>query len=389
MSLNRLPLNTSPLNAGAGVGGAVLTSRAGAKSSLFGQLGATLSNKAGAKSTLTAQLGAVLLNQAGARSTIDQSTVHALLPAIGNKAGATSSLSAQFTATLANKAGAKSSLSGVIGQYATLSNQAGARSQLSGLVHAILPVLSNKAGAKSTASPMGWLVLSNKAGAKSSLTATSQALLSLSNKAGAKSGLTGVIGQYALLSNKAGAKSSLTGVAHLLATLSNKAGAASYLAPGSQTELWVFNTTTGGVSRYEGLGDATFAWLNGKLLIASSAGLFELAGSDDNGTPILSAITTGRIDFGSHLLKRVDSLNIGFESSGTLEATTIISQGGMPSSATNQWATVPAVLPRDGVLKLGKGLKSRYWKFQIGNRDGSSFVIDKIDYHPLILSRRR
>lgn len=388
MPLNLFAFNTEPLSGGVLINERVLTHRAGALSGLSGQLGAPLLNQAGAASSIQASLGAQLTHQAGGTSRIDDSVLTALSRAEINRSGAASSLSAAFSVTLSHQAGAQSALAGILGQYADLLNQAGALSALSGLIAALFPAITSQAGALTALSPSGWLVIASQAGAGSGLAATSCALLSLASQAGAASTAAGLIAAAAALLTRAGAQSGLSGTAHLLATAESRAGGKSHLDAG-RLDVWVINLATGAVSRYTALPDCTLAGIGGRLLIAAATGLYELVGTDDAGTPIVASLTTGKLDFGTHFLKRVDSLNIGYESTGTLVLETTIAHGDAGRTDTFVWPLLAAASPRDGVVKVGKGLLSRYWQFRLTNQSGAAFKIDTLDIHPIILSRRR
>jgi hypothetical protein len=39
-------------------------------------------------------------------------------------------------------------------------------------------------------------------------------------------------------------------------------------------------------------------------------------------------------------------------------------------------------------VKMGRGVKSRYWQFTISNVDGADFEIDELVLLPIILKRR-
>jgi hypothetical protein len=43
---------------------------------------------------------------------------------------------------------------------------------------------------------------------------------------------------------------------------------------------------------------------------------------------------------------------------------------------------------REARVKFGKGVKARYWQFEVRNIEGSDFSIDQLQVLPLMLSRR-
>jgi len=44
--------------------------------------------------------------------------------------------------------------------------------------------------------------------------------------------------------------------------------------------------------------------------------------------------------------------------------------------------------PREQVIQLGRGIRSRYWQFELANKDGADFEIDKLELYPVYLNRR-
>ena len=58
---------------------------------------------------------------------------------------------------------------------------------------------------------------------------------------------------------------------------------------------------------------------------------------------------------------------------------------------TEKWySATPRVAdaPREKVMQPGRGLRSRYWQFELANVDGADFVIDHLELYPVILGRR-
>lgn len=364
----------------------LLSHKAGGKTTYTAQLGASIAHKGGGKTTIAAQFRATLVNSGGGRSSLSGVTT-ARPSALSNKGGGKSALGGRFLAALTNQGGGKSTLSGILKQYTTLTNKGGGKTALSGIATARLAALSNKAGGVFRAYPSGYILLAHRAGGKSTLSAKSFVLASLAHQAGGKSTLSGKLAQFAAISHEGGGKTTISGHLAANAFLRHQAGGVTWLSA-NQFEIWVVNIATGAVSRYTALPNCSFARLGNRLLIASASGLFELTGTTDNGSPIVSSVTTGKMNFGSHFLKRVDSLNIFYESSGALSVAARTMYNG---ELTNSFSGVvlPASSPREGVIKLGQGQKSQYWQFVVSNQGGASFKIDAIDIHPIILSRRR
>lgn len=152
---------------------------------------------------------------------------------------------------------------------------------------------------------------------------------------------------------------------------------------------WVINANTGAASRYTNFPFNSFAAVAGRHLACSEDGLYEITGDDDDGTDIDASILTGLMDFGSNVFKRVISCQIGYNGDGELLLKAVVVQGGEPKEYWYQPRSQTATGVRESVAKLGKGLKSHFWQFELINVDGADFEIDSIRWYPVALERRR
>lgn len=152
---------------------------------------------------------------------------------------------------------------------------------------------------------------------------------------------------------------------------------------------WVINANTGAASRYTNFPFNSFATVAGRHLACSEDGLYEITGDDDDGTDIDASILTGLMDFGSNVFKRVISCQIGYNGDGELLLKAVVVQGGEPKEYWYQPRSQTAAGVRESVAKLGKGLKSHFWQFELINVDGADFEIDSIRWYPVALERRR
>ena len=144
------------------------------------------------------------------------------------------------------------------------------------------------------------------------------------------------------------------------------------------------NAHTLGLSTYENYNFNSMS--NG--LAANATGIYSLDGVDDNGVPISARIKTGLMDFGSNKQKQVPYAYIGMTKSGSMVLKTVTDLNG---KRKERWYKIHArdVSTTDNVkVKMGKGVKSRYWQFEISNKDGSTFEIDDIELVPLMLRRK-
>lgn len=143
-----------------------------------------------------------------------------------------------------------------------------------------------------------------------------------------------------------------------------------------------------GVVEYQNFPFNSFAKHDGRYFGASEHGVFELTGDTDNGAEIDAWVRTALNNFGVGNLKRMPSVYLGYTSSGTMVVKTVTTTDGAKVEDWYVMREKPADAMRDGRTKIGRGLKSVYWAWELHNVDGADFAIDRIELMPLVLSRR-
>lgn len=147
----------------------------------------------------------------------------------------------------------------------------------------------------------------------------------------------------------------------------------------------VLNVENMALSSYSGYSFESYAYFNGVYLGANSSGIFSLTGNTDDGTAIVARARTGKTDMGDTHYKRVDRAYVGYTTEGTLQVKASADDGEdyeydlMPTGKTGIHNTRAMV---------GRGLKGRYFQFEVTNNDGSYFEVDSLEVHPLVLTRR-
>lgn len=147
----------------------------------------------------------------------------------------------------------------------------------------------------------------------------------------------------------------------------------------------VFNTETEAPYLYSNFPFNSFH----KNLAAMSTGIFRLDGADDDGDSINSLFETGFNDFKSNALKRLPQggVYLGFANDGSAVIKTVTSRHGV---VEEDWYEEDVAFTAFDTnrLKVHDGLKSRYWKFKVANKDGSALDLDSFQLYPIILKRR-
>lgn len=147
---------------------------------------------------------------------------------------------------------------------------------------------------------------------------------------------------------------------------------------------YVMNPKVGGLTEYQNYNFNSIAKIGASYYGASNTGLYLLEGADDAGTDISVRIKFGAFNPGSGKKSRVEQAYIGVRTDGKLIFKTFADDG------KERWYETQAV---QGDLqtqraKLGRGVKSRYWQFELMNRDGEPMDLEQFEFLPITLTRR-
>lgn len=147
---------------------------------------------------------------------------------------------------------------------------------------------------------------------------------------------------------------------------------------------WVMNTKNLGVTQYTNYNFTGFHRANGRNLAVSSTGLYELIGSTDTGANIPISLSSGSLDLGDGKQSRLESMYFGVLTDQKFVLKTLTGDG------VERWYESEA--PTSGLdsvrVKLGKGVKSRYWKWTLVTQSNAEFFLDSIELMPVVLNRR-
>ena len=201
----------------------------------------------------------------------------------------------------------------------------------------------------------------------------------LTDVATASDTLSPFAGQYELLVSVVTGVDTITfGSSSLNTTLVDTATVKEILwAPDFAAIAWVLNTETSGLATYSNFGFTSITEHNGVLYAASPEGLFSLTGDDDNGRNINANVKTGFLDFKAQETKRLSDLYMGY-TGGELECD-VETYDGPQEVYTYQLEERDADAPRNSRMKIGRGLSSRYWRFNIKNVNGADFQLYDVE----------
>lgn len=138
---------------------------------------------------------------------------------------------------------------------------------------------------------------------------------------------------------------------------------------------WTASTDTFAMSRYTGYRFNSAARIGNRMIAAAPGGLYVLSGTTDAGTDINASLATGLSDVGDPQQKRMREVFVGYESSGTLQFK--VSGTGTGTEAGYTYA-LPARRANDqvaGRTKIGRGMRSRFWRFELFSKLGQPFKV--------------
>lgn len=157
--------------------------------------------------------------------------------------------------------------------------------------------------------------------------------------------------------------------------------AAAYVSPGGGITTWAVNTLTGAVSEYTNYQFNSFAKHGQRYVGACDTGLYELDGDDDQGEDIIARIKTGFVSFASTHVSQFKAAYLAVRGGGDYVLRVIL-----PNGAQYDYA-VRAEDSRSTKIKIGKGLRARYFAFELIST-GQDFDLDMLEFVPIIADRR-
>lgn len=151
---------------------------------------------------------------------------------------------------------------------------------------------------------------------------------------------------------------------------------------------WVVNTQNAAFSEYQNFSFNSLMEYEGRYYGLASDGLYLLDGDTDDGAEIAAAVKTGLLDMGTHYLKDAKAAHLGYNSTGELVLKVVTTDKGEKVEHWYKMKPSDAEEVRDGRVVIGRGLRARYWQFELVNVAGADFEIDDVTLMYEVLSRR-
>ena len=141
------------------------------------------------------------------------------------------------------------------------------------------------------------------------------------------------------------------------------------------------------ISTYTNYPFNSLAYYNSKYLGAISTGIYELGGDTDNGSIINSTIKTGPMDFGTKNKKHARDLWLTHRTDGRISVT--ISTDEDATTEVERRTQIVSDELHEEKLKVPRGLKGRYYTFEVKNLSGADFDLDSISVMVDVLGGKR
>jgi len=145
-------------------------------------------------------------------------------------------------------------------------------------------------------------------------------------------------------------------------------------APVGHGEAWTANTDTFAGSRYTDLPFNSIAAIGDVLYGAGEEGLYAMDARLDDGQPVQASIVTGQRTAGESVV-RGGYLYSTMAADGPMQVRVLDVAGGRKGGHTYPFERRPADDVAPMRAKYGKGVRSRYWQFEVLNQDGTDFRI--------------
>lgn len=153
--------------------------------------------------------------------------------------------------------------------------------------------------------------------------------------------------------------------------------------PGSTVSTWAINTRTNAVSQYDNWSFNSFAQMGRKYVAADETGIYELNGPRDVTDSIIADMQGGFFQPADGKLAGFKGVYLAATGQGVWRL--ILTAGDGREYVYERYSN-PALMTTK--MEVGKGLRSRYFGWELVNADGQDFDLDRLEFVPMISGRR-
>lgn len=152
---------------------------------------------------------------------------------------------------------------------------------------------------------------------------------------------------------------------------------------------WSLGTTNKQLSKYTNYPCNSFAKLGRVYLGCTDEGIFQLDGTDDDGEQINARLRGALTDMGTLAMKRNTTAYLAYSApTGLILRTITTTKDGDKVAHTYRLKAQPAGAIREGRIKLGGGVASMMWGWEIENVDGGPLELHALQFKPIVLERK-
>jgi hypothetical protein len=156
-----------------------------------------------------------------------------------------------------------------------------------------------------------------------------------------------------------------------------------YQSPDGSITSWAINTRTGAITEYRNFSFNSYASIGRKYIAADSSGLYELNGAQDLTSSVLADVMGGFMQFNGSKFAGLKGVYIGAQGQGNYLLKLITGDG---IERVYRSMLNPGLMTTK--VNIGKGLRARYFAWELLNEDGQDFDLDEIEFVPMMSGRR-
>lgn len=142
-------------------------------------------------------------------------------------------------------------------------------------------------------------------------------------------------------------------------------------------KTFVFQSSTQGITEYS----AAYTGLSGNFE-SGATGIYAVAGTTDNGAPIVSSFSLGVGSDGNRLLRTPDRAYVQADSEAVMHCVVTTSRDSFDYDETFR-------LNRMRRFIFGRGIRDSYLGFTFSNPDGAPFLIDSVEINDYASRQRK
>jgi hypothetical protein len=147
---------------------------------------------------------------------------------------------------------------------------------------------------------------------------------------------------------------------------------------------WVCHVKQLGMSRFEDLNSHYMVRVGTRVLGLGLDDVYDM----NNGAPVDAFVLTGANGKDASHVKRIPDVYVSGEAQGGMAITAYCDDDGQPVEYEYPFELRANVSTRNNRVKLGKGLRSRYWQFKFHNTGGDHFTLRTAAADTAVSTRR-